>query len=65
MGHRPSLPDSLPVIGPSSRHPSVFYAFGHHHVGLTAAPMTGRLIAELVSGTQPSLDLSVFRIDRF
>ena len=65
MGHRPSLPDSLPVIGPSSRHPSVFYAFGHHHVGLTAAPMTGRIITELITGKKPSLDISAFRIDRF
>lgn len=65
MGHRPSLPDSLPVIGASSRHPSVFYAFGHHHVGLTAAPMTGRLIADLVTGQTPAIDLSAFRVNRF
>lgn len=65
MGHRPSLPDSLPVIGRSSRHASVFYAFGHQHVGLTAAPMTGSVIAELLSGEKPSIDLFPFRIDRF
>ncbi len=65
MGHRPSLPDSLPVIGRSSRHASVFYAFGHQHVGLTAAPMTGKVIADLLSGDRPSIDLSPFRIDRF
>lgn len=65
MGHRPSLPDSLPVIGRSSKHASVFYAFGHQHVGLTAAPMTGKVIAELLSGERPSIDLAPFRIDRF
>jgi len=65
MGHRPSLPDSLPVIGPSVRHPSVYYAFGHQHVGLTGAPMTGRVIAELVSGLPPAIDVAPFRIDRF
>jgi D-amino-acid dehydrogenase len=65
MGHRPSLPDSLPVIGPSSGFPNVFYAFGHQHVGLTSGPKTGRLVADLVSGCRPNIDLSVFRVDRF
>lgn len=65
MGHRPSLPDSLPVIGPSARHRSVYYAFGHQHVGLTAAPMTGKAIAALVSGESTPIDLSPFGIDRF
>ena len=42
MGHRPGLPDSLPVIGPSRATPDVIYAFGHGHIGMTSAPMTGR-----------------------
>ncbi|MFQ5955504.1 MAG: NAD(P)/FAD-dependent oxidoreductase [Kiloniellales bacterium] len=65
MGHRPALPDSLPVIGRSPRHPSVFFAFGHGHTGLTAAPMTGRVIADLVAGRPPPFDLAPFAADRF
>jgi D-amino-acid dehydrogenase len=65
MGHRPTTPDSLPVIGPSPKRPNVFYAFGHGHTGLTFGPTTGRLIADLVAGRPPSLDLSPFTIARF
>lgn len=65
MGHRPATPDSLPVIGPSPRWPSVFFAFGHGHLGLTGAPITGRLIADMVSGRPPRLDVAPYRVDRF
>jgi len=65
MGHRPSLPDSLPVIGRSRRTPDVIYAFGHGHVGMAASPMTGKLAAELVSGAPPSVDVMPFRPQRF
>jgi D-amino-acid dehydrogenase len=65
MGHRPSLPDSLPVIGPSTASPDVFYAFGHQHVGMTTAPYTGQVIAELVSGHPSPIDLAPFRPGRF
>jgi len=65
MGHRPATPDSLPVIGPSPRRPSVFYAFGHGHLGLTQAATTGRLIAALVAGRTPAVDLAPFSIARF
>jgi D-amino-acid dehydrogenase len=65
MGRRPGTPDSLPVIGPSSRLENVWYGFGHGHMGLTWGPSTGRLIAELVSGQKSNIDLSPFRIDRF
>ncbi len=65
MGYRPSLPDSLPVIGRSSGSPSVFYAFGHGHLGLTQAAATGRLIRDLVSGEAAQIDLSPFRPTRF
>ncbi|WP_163559884.1 FAD-dependent oxidoreductase [Halomonas sp. NO4] len=53
LGLRPSLPDSLPVIGPA-RLPGVAYAFGHGHLGLTLAPTTGRLVAESLAGTAPA-----------
>ncbi len=65
MGARPTFPDSRPVIGPSTKHGNVFYAFGHSHTGLTAAPMTGKLIASLVTGREPEIDLAPFRVDRF
>ena len=65
MGHRPSLPDSLPVIGRSTASPDVVYAFGHGHVGMAAAPMTGKVVAELLSGKPPSVDLAPFRPGRF
>src|SRR5215831_2197607 len=65
MGHRPSLPDSLPVIGPSRATPDVIYAFGHGHVGMTAAPMTGKIVADLVAGRPPSIDITPFSASRF
>ena len=65
MGHRPCLPDSLPVIGPSPRAAGIFYAFGHQHVGMCGAPGTGRTIAELVNGEKPQIDIEAFRADRF
>jgi D-amino-acid dehydrogenase len=65
MGHRPSLPDSLPVIGPARECPDVIYAFGHGHVGITAAPMTGRIVADLMSGRPPAVDIAPFSARRF
>lgn len=65
MGHRPCLPDSLPVIGAAPRHRSILLAFGHGHNGLTGASTTGRLIADLVSGRDSDIDLTPFRADRF
>ena len=65
MGHRPSLPDSLPVLGPSRTTPDVVYAFGHGHAGMTAAPMTGKVVADLVAGRLPSIDIASFAAGRF
>src|SRR6185295_9569559 len=65
MGFRPSMPDSLPVIGPSAHHPNVYYAFGHGHLGLTLGAVTGRMIADLVAGRPPAADPSPYRITRF
>lgn len=65
MGFRPSLPDSLPAIGRSRPSPHIFYAFGHGHLGLTQSAATGRLIADLVTGAAPSLDLTPFSPQRF
>jgi D-amino-acid dehydrogenase len=65
MGHRPSLPDSLPVIGRARLSPDVVYAFGHGHVGMTAAPMTGKIAADLVAGRMPAIDTVPFAAARF
>jgi D-amino-acid dehydrogenase len=65
MGHRPALPDSLPVLGSSRASPDIIYAFGHGHIGMTAAPMTGRIIADLVAGRPASIDIAPFAARRF
>jgi len=65
MGPRPSHPDSKPVIGRSPRHKNVLFAFGHDHLGLTMAGITGQLIAELAIGKPTTVDLAPFRPDRF
>jgi D-amino-acid dehydrogenase len=65
MGHRPSTPDGLPCIGPASGCPDIVHAFGHGHVGLTAGAATGRLVADLISGRQPAIDIAPFAAQRF
>ena len=65
MGHRPALPDSLPAIGSLPGHPNVLTAFGHGHTGLTAAPMTGRIIAGLITKTPLNVDAAPYRPNRF
>ena len=64
LGHRPATTDSLPLIGEAGQS-GVFAAFGHHHVGLTGGPKTGRLVAGLVSGQPPNLDLAPYAPGRF
>ncbi|MCZ4346857.1 FAD-binding oxidoreductase [Devosia neptuniae] len=65
MGFRPSLPDSLPVIGRSTASPDIVYAFGHGHLGLTQSAATARLIADLISDKAPAIDITPFAADRF
>jgi D-amino-acid dehydrogenase len=65
MGRRPSMPDSLPVIGPAATVPNVWYAFGHGHVGLCGGAPTGRAIADLIAGRTPSVDVAPFSVTRF
>ncbi len=65
MGCRPSLPDSLPVIGRAPGFSNVYFAFGHGHLGLTQGAVTGELIAALVAGRPPAIDLAPYRADRF
>ncbi|MCC6719238.1 MAG: FAD-binding oxidoreductase [Acetobacteraceae bacterium] len=65
MGHRPSMPDSLPVIGKASGCGEVVHAFGHGHIGLAAGAMTGRLVADIVSGKTPVIDPAPYAPSRF
>jgi D-amino-acid dehydrogenase len=65
LGARPCLPDMRPVIGPAPRHQGLWFAFGHAHHGFTLGPVTGRLIAEMVTGGDTVVDPSPYRADRF
>jgi D-amino-acid dehydrogenase len=65
MGFRPSLPDSLPVIGTLPEDPSILLGFGNGHLGLTQAAAMGRLIADLAGDRTPSIDIIACRPDRF
>lgn len=65
LGRRPCLPDMVPVIGPTPGKPGLWLAFGHHHLGFTLGPVTGRLIAEMMTGEVPFTDPAPYRVDRF
>ena len=65
MGVRPCLPDMKPVIGPATKHPGLWFNFGHAHHGFTLGPVSGRLLAEQITGETPATDLSPYRVDRF
>jgi glycine/D-amino acid oxidase-like deaminating enzyme len=65
MGSRPSTPDGLPIIDALPSQPGLVLACGHSHFGLTGAPMTGRLVAQLLSGQAPQIDLAPYRLSRF
>jgi D-amino-acid dehydrogenase len=65
MGFRPSLPDSLPVIGKARRNANVVYAFGHGHYGMTQSTATADLVAALIAGRPPAIDLGQFSPQRF
>lgn len=65
MGHRPAPADSIPVIGESPIMRGAFPGFGHHHVGLTSGPKTGRVLAQLVSGADTQLRYFALRVFAF
>ncbi len=65
MGRRPSVPDSVPVIARAPKHPNVFLAFGHGHLGMSGGPGTARLIADLVAGRTPFIDPEPYSTKRF
>lgn len=65
MGSRPTLPDYLPAIGQSRRATNLFYGFGHQHLGLTLAPVTAEILADLVLGNKPAVSATPFDLERF
>lgn len=65
MGCRPTVPDSLPVIGRARNASNAFYAFGHQHLGLTCAPATARIVAQIAAGRQPNVEVEAFSPRRF
>jgi D-amino-acid dehydrogenase len=65
MGARPCTPDMLPIIGRAPRHASLWFAFGHAHHGLTLGPVTGRLLAEMITGEATIVDPAPFSAERF
>lgn len=65
MGHRPAPADSIPVIGAVPGLKGAYMGFGHHHVGLTGGPKTGRLLSQIIAGRQPNVDLSAYSPSRF
>lgn len=65
MGHRPAPSDSIPLIGQGGHCGNAWFGFGHHHVGLTAGPKTGRILADCISGVRTNVDLDVYNPDRF
>lgn len=65
MGFRPSMPDTLPVISPSTKFDNVVYAFGHGHLGLTQSAGTAEIVTDLIEGKEPKVDIKPFAIGRF
>ena len=65
LGFRPTLPDFLPVIGPSKNHKNLFYCFGHHHLGWTLGAISGKIISGMIADENTNLDLSAYSSTRF
>ena len=65
LGFRPTLPDCLPVMGPSKNYKNLYYSFGHHHLGWTLGAISGKIMARMIAGENTNLDLSVYSSLRF
>ena len=65
LGFRPTLPDFLPILGPSLKNKNIIYAFGHQHLGWTLGAITGKIISGIVAGEKTNLDLSPYSSKRF
>ena len=65
LGFRPTLPDCLPVMGPSKNYKNLYYSFGHHHLGWTLGAISGKIMAKMIAGENTNLDLSAYNSLRF
>ena len=65
LGFRPTLPDCLPVIGPSKNYKNLFYSFGHHHLGWTLGAISGKIVSNMIAEENTNLDLSAYNSTRF
>ena len=65
MGFRPAPSDSIPLIGELDKNSGIYLGFGHHHVGLTGGPKTGRLLAQMMTGQTPNMDMTAYSPSRF
>ena len=65
LGFRPTLPDFLPIMGPSLKNKNIIYAFGHHHLGWTLGAVTGKIVSGIVAGEKTNLDLTPYSSKRF
>ena len=65
LGFRPTLPDFLPILGPSLKNKNIIYAFGHQHLGWTLGAITGKIISKIVAGEKTNLDLTPYSSKRF
>ena len=65
MGHRPTTPDCMPVIGQSDKFKNIYFAFGGQHIGLTIGPRIGQIVADLILGRKVNTSIDEFRNSRF
>ena len=65
MGRRPTLPDSLPIIGESSKNKNIIYAFGHQHIGWTLGAITGKIVTTITNGNKPNINIEAYSPNRF
>ena len=65
LGFRPTLPDFLPVMGPSLKNKNIIYAFGHHHLGWTLGAISGKIISKIINNENTNLDLHPYNSLRF
>ena len=65
LGFRPTLPDFLPVMGPSKKYQNVFYCFGHHHLGWTLGPISGKIVSGMIAKENTNLNLDPYSSARF
>jgi len=65
LGFRPTLPDFLPVIGPSKNNKNLFYSFGHHHLGWTLGAISGKIVSGMIAGENTNLNLTPYSSSRF